>query len=646
MSAVLVIGAGVLADIVSRELSPEHEVVRQADVQVELPESVDLALVLHDDWRPAVHQQAEEVFQPAGIPWLRGFVALGMGVMGPLVRPGASGCSQCADFRRWMAGADRPEMWQLKQQWTEHGGPFGDPWASRAGLVQVAKLVLAEARCVLEGRPSRAEGHIYLVHLKTLRSSRHFFLANPLCPVCGQLPDDSPARTRIALTPSLKLSPDGFRCRPLDELKLVLEHDYLDGEAGLLNGKVHDLGSPFAVASVNLPLVQGDEPTAGRTLAYDEAELTAILEALERYCGLMPRGKRTVVRGTFRNLAANALDPATVGLHAPEQYTRPDFPFKPYHPDRELDWVWGYSFLHERPILVPQLLAYYSLGCGDGFVYETSNGCALGGSLVEAIFHGILEVVERDAFLLTWYAKLRVPRLDPNSIEDAELHGMIHRFEELTGYQLYFYNITMENRIPSVWVMAKNRRPGGANLVCAAGAHLDPIRAVKSALHELTGTVLTLDERYEASRVRCLEMYRDPFCVRTMEDHSLLYSLPQSEERFSFLLDGRHRGHSFSDAFPRWETHADLTEDLKDVLDVFRRLQLDVIVVDQTAPELKRNGLYCVKVLIPGMLPMTFGYHLTRLEGLERVLRVPSELGYTKRPLKRSQLNPHPHPFP
>jgi ribosomal protein S12 methylthiotransferase accessory factor len=75
-------------------------------------------------------------------------------------------------------------------------------------------------------------------------------------------------------------------------------------------------------------------------------------------------------------------------------------------------------------------------------------------------------------------------------------------------------------------------------------------------------------------------------------------------------------------------------------------LNLDVIVVDQTTPELKRNELYCVKVLIPGMLPMTFGHHLTRVTGLERVLKVPVLLGYAKQPLLLEQLNPHPHPFP
>jgi ribosomal protein S12 methylthiotransferase accessory factor len=45
------------------------------------------------------------------------------------------------------------------------------------------------------------------------------------------------------------------------------------------------------------------------------------------------------------------------------------------------------------------------------------------------------------------------------------------------------------------------------------------------------------------------------------------------------------------------------------------------------------------------MLPMTFGHHLHRLEGLERVLKVPAELGYTTEPLTYERLNPHPHPF-
>lgn len=645
-AVVVVVGEGQLAEHLYGELSAQYQVIRQADFEAGVPEAADLALVLHDAWHPSIHQKAEEVLQPIGIPWLRGFVSFGEGVIGPLVRPGTPGCSQCADMRSLMAGHDRKEMSELQQRLTAHGGVPCDAWASRTGLLQVAHLLGAEAQRVLQGNQAHLEGRVFLINLKTLKNSCHFFLPNPLCPVCGRLPDDSSIAARISLQPSLKISTDSYRCRSMDDLNNVLVKDYLDHRTGFLNGKMYDLVSPFADVSVNLPLFTGDEGSAGRTHSYAVSELTAILEGLERYCGLTPRGKRTVIHDSFRNLEDQALNPVEVGMHAKEQYTRPGFPFKTFDPDRPINWVWSYSFLQERPILVPELLAYYSLGCGHGFVYETSNGCAVGGSLEEAIFHGIMEVIERDSFLMTWYAQLPLPRLDPCSANDQELRLMIDRVRTVAGYDVYLFNSTMEHGIPSVWALAKNRKQKGVNLICAAGAHLDPVRAVKSTIHELAAMMLTLDEKFEANQEECVRMFHDPSLVQQMEDHSMLYSLPQAEERLQFLLDKNRPLRTFDEEFKWKERHADLTGDLQDILQVFRRLNLDVIVVDQTTPETIRNGLYCVKVLIPGMLPMTFGYHLTRLTGLERVFRVPVELGYAKQALTFEELNPHPHPFP
>jgi ribosomal protein S12 methylthiotransferase accessory factor len=141
-------------------------------------------------------------------------------------------------------------------------------------------------------------------------------------------------------------------------------------------------------------------------------------------------------------------------------------------------------------------------------------------------------------------------------------------------------------------------------------------------------------------------MFQDSSLVQKMDDHGMLYGLPQAQERLQFLLDDNRPLRSFDEEFNWKSPHTDLTDDLQDILQNFRQLNLDVIVVDQSSSETKRNGLYCVKVLIPGMLPMTFGHHLTRVTGLERVLRVPMELGYREHPLTFEQLNPHPHPFP
>jgi ribosomal protein S12 methylthiotransferase accessory factor len=645
-ATVAVIGEGHLPDLVCDRLGTGYRLLRQMDLRDGAPQRADLALVLHDGWSVSVQQKAEEVFRESGTPWLRGYVSFGEGIVGPLVRRGHPGCSQCADYRLVMAGRDRQENWMVRQQTINQGSVSRDIWASNTGLLQMACLISEEARRVLQGLQVLTENQLFIMNLITLNTSIHFVLPDPHCPVCGELPEDTASGALVTLGQSLKTSPESFRCRSMEQLEKVLALDYLDFRTGLLNGKMYDLQSPFADASVNLPMFAGDEGTAGRTHRYTDSLQTAILEGLERHCGLTPRGKKTVIRDSYRRVQAYALNPVDTGTHAPEQYAEPDFPFQSFDPEREINWVWGYSFLRESAVLVPEQLAYYSTACGQGFVYETSNGCALGGSLEEAVFYGIMEVVERDSFLLTWYARLPLPRIDPDSSGDPEMRQMIDRLEAAAGYDILLFNSTMEHGIPSIWSIAKNKTGKGVNLICAAGAHPDPVRAAKSSIHELAAMLLSQNDKFAENRRTYEQMLDEPSQVRQMEDHSMLYALPEAEERLRFLLDDSRPMRSFEQEYLRRDWNADLSDDLKEMIQSFRRLNMDVIVVDQTGPELRRNGLHCVKILIPGMLPMTFGFHLTRLTGLDRVLKVPAALGYAKQLLTYEQLNPHPHPFP
>lgn len=644
-----IIGKGTLTDLVCRELSGSgpYEISLMSDLSADIPNTAALVVVVYDNEYASDYENAEEVLRKTGVPWLRGFTSFDEGFAGPLVRPGAAGCSLCADHRRFLVGR-RPE--ESDDGLQSRGSNPGDGSHVRetpiAGLRHTAHLLVAEIHNVLLGRSTRLQEHMYIVNLNRLESSLHNFLPDPLCPACGRIPDDGSEDARFALQPRPKAHADSYRCRPLEDMGDLLGH-YVDLRMGLINEKVYDAESAFASVRMSLSsFILGNEITAGRSHSFASSELTAVLEALERNCGQGPRGKRTVVHDSYNNLAGQALDPVKVGLFSDQQYALPDFPYEPFDADAPMDWVWGYSFLLERPILVPESLAYYSLNFGGGFVYEGSNGCAIGGSLEEAILYGILEVAERDSFLMTWYAKLPLPRLDPFS-GDQELQLMVARLRAVAGYEVHLWNMTMEYGIPAVWAVAKSASLGDMNLLCAAGAHLDPQRAAKSAVHELAGMLFQLQDVFAEGREETEQMMEDPSLVTHMMHHVLLYGLPQTEERLQFLLDPHRPLRTFQEEFSGKATgsHADLTDDLMDVVQLFRRLKLDVIVIDQTSPETSRSGLFSVKVLIPGMLPMSFGYHLSRVTGLERVYNVPVKLGYAQRPLTKQQLNPHPHPF-
>uniref|UniRef100_UPI00054FEA83 TOMM precursor leader peptide-binding protein n=1 Tax=Halalkalibacter hemicellulosilyticus TaxID=127886 RepID=UPI00054FEA83 len=559
---ILMNGRGLLADFLYYQLSGNYFIKRQSIGEV-VPGETELALVLHDSWQPSVLQKAEERYRKAGIPWLRGFISFGEGIIGPLVHPDIPGCSCCADMRRIIAGRDRKEMWEFQRRLLAEEGIHQDAWASRIGLSQMAALISNAVRRILQGESSNLEEKVSITNMKTLSNSLHSFLPDPSCPMCSSLPNDSAELAQIRLKSSPKINDSSYRSRSMDELKTVLGKDYLDFRTGLMNGKMQDVRLPFADVLVNMPLFGGDEGVAGRSNSYETSELTAILEGLERYCGIEPRGKRTVVHDSYHHLKDSALNPTSVGIHETDQYKKPDFPFKPFKPDEPMSWVWGYSLLEERPILVPELLAYYSLSCGDGFVYETSNGCAIGGTLEEAIFHAIMEVVERDSFLLTWYARLPLPRLDLRSANDKELQLMVDRITKVAGYDLYFYNSTMEHEIPSVWAIAKNRSSKGVNMICAAGANPDPVSAVKSSIYELAGMMFRDDEKLEKNRQKYKKMLKDPFAVRTMEDHGMLYGLKQAEERLYFLLDDHRPLRTFAEEFKEPSANTDLKDDLQ-----------------------------------------------------------------------------------
>lgn len=646
MSVVAIIGEGKLADCAGAHLSACCELIRQSGFEAGVPHEADLALVLADDWRPDDFEQAERLLRQAGKPWLGAFVSFREGVIGPLVRPGKPGCSQCASARRLAGGYDFGGDPEPLMSLFAQGVVPRDPSVSEQGIVQMSYIVAREARRVLEGGPARTGNGIYRMDLATLETTLHKFLPNPRCPHCGGIPDDSPEAARIALKPSMKVDTRSHRARALTgAFADTLAERYIDERTGILRSRQYDLITPFAMTSVAQPSANGAELTAGRGHSYAQCGHTAMLEGLERYCSTMAQGKRTVVEGSYRMFADRALDPRTVGLYGAEMYGSEDFEFEPYDVDLELNWVWGYSFARESPILVPEQLAYYSASGGGRFVTENSNGCALGGSLEEAILYGMLEAAERDAFLMAWYARLPLPRLDPESAGDPELSQIVSRLREIAGYEALLFNSTMENNIPTVLAILKNAKPTGANLICAASSHLDPVRAAKNALLEASGHIHFLSERLELDRDEIALMLDDPSAVSLMEDHALLYSHPMAEHRLSFLLESSAPPRTFGESFEARERSADLTDDLIGLIAGFRDLGLDVIVVEQTAPEVAEDGLHVVKTLIPGLLPMTFGHRLRRWEGLERLYRIPMALGYAKQPLTAEHINPHPHPF-
>ena len=605
----------------------------------------DFLLLVQERWKPDVHVWLERHLR-GHIPWVRVYSLFNEVIIGPLRRHGQRGCTECADTRRIMTLKDRTHVFQIKKGLLEDQVTSGNEWLTSATVSLITEWV-CHMMTQYKVNASFYDNILVIINKKHLNLSTHKFLPVPTCPVCGELAEDRQDKVKNDFETELNRNDiKGYRSHAFNDLRQTVFENFVDPKTGVFNVLLDEYESPFSVSVANLPLPVGkDEVGVGRTLSYDQSQTVAILEGIERYAGMEPRGKKTTVFDSYNNLSHIALDPRRLGLHSEAQYNMPGFPFKPFDPAKKMYWVWGYCLTTNAPMLVPETCAYYGLNYRDGvqnaFVYEISNGCSLGGNLQEAILHGMFEVIERDAFLMAWYRKLRLKKINNGSIADKETQIMLTKFEQVTNYAVYLFDMTLENEVPSVWALAKNKGDNGMNILCAAGAHFDPIKAIQNSLHELAGILIALQEKFENRKTALYEMVHDSHLVKHMEDHSLLYGLKETEKRFDFLLDAHEREYTLDELYGDKQYTGVLSSDLQKLIQRFRDLELDIIVIDQTSEEMKRNALACVKVLIPGMLPMTFGHAMRRIDGFERLTKVPKQLG-----LEENGFNPFPHPFP
>ncbi|WP_164903975.1 TOMM precursor leader peptide-binding protein [Nonomuraea polychroma] len=605
-----------------------------------------LLIAADDSWNTARTAEMRAAATALAAPWLRVRVELGQVVIGPLETPGQAGCVSCAERRRRRVRADQEGHRAI---WRRHGQVLRErpsSWLTRLSAALVAELVAAEAALLSEGGSPHTRQAFFRVNLERLDVSLHPFLPDSFCGICGDAPADTAQLADLVLEPRQMYREGSFRTRDVAE---DLEELYVDAECGLIGSISEWTAGGLAVTSATVGGRGGGEVVGyGRAETRAASRRIAVLEGLERYGGA-PGARRPTVRASFAEVADHALDPRTLGLYPPERYRLPGFRYRPFDVNETYTWVWGYSFAREAPILVPEACAYYQHGYGHEheLIYEISNGCALGGSLEEAILHGILEVAERDAFLLTWYCRMPAPRIELAAAADHRLQLRHASLEAETGYAVSFYDISVEQRIPCVWAMAVNPRDDGRPAtISAAGSSPDPERAMANALAEVASSIVPVADLYARNADRARQMVADPRLVEEMDDHALLYAHPAAARRLSFLTESSGRRKPADIAVPEAFTGTDLTGVLTDTVQRYLDTGLDVIVIEQTGSEHRAGGFACVKVLIPGTLSMTFGHDNRRVDDLPRLLTVPRLLGYRDRDMTPEELNSDPHPFP
>jgi ribosomal protein S12 methylthiotransferase accessory factor len=350
--------------------------------------------------------------------------------------------------------------------------------------------------------------------------------------------------------------------------------------------------------------------------------VSAVGEAVERYSASRFH-RRALLRAPVAQMKGDFLAPADLCPYADHQLADPEFPFALLSPSTPIDWTRGFWLDTRAEVFVPALPTYFNYHSApeEHFCEVNSNGLAAGPTLDAAALSAALELCERDAFMISWLARLPGKRVLLDASVSADAREAARQLEE-HGLRVELYLLDVGLGIPAIACVGYGdgeRWPGAA---ISLAAHLDPRTAIAKAVFEQGHLGPYLCRLLAEGKRAIPERAED---VRTLDDHALYYVPKHRVPAFAFLGAGGTIA------------AADLPAPEGPSIDVLcRRLAaagLRVAIVDVTSPDLAGTPIRVARALGKGFQQIHFGHRLARL-GNPRLLAMAPH-----------GINPDPHPM-
>lgn len=270
-----------------------------------------------------------------------------------------------------------------------------------------------------------------------------------------------------------------------------------------------------------------------------------------------------------------------------------------------------------------------------------TTGAATAHDKATATFRGLLEVIERDAFIIYWLNQISADRIDPTTFKEERFETL---FALAAQYRLEVHLLYLKTDVPvhtvcaavvdrsgigpAVTVDAKT----GTNLSDVAYAALHSKIAQRGTSREnmktWTGSVPDISETEKIDHAKRIQLWYQK----------------QQLPNFEHFITGELKN---ADQFPVYDYKGDTGDDLQTILKWFKEKEYEVLCRELVSPEVKHmtEGLTVVMVKVPKMQPLYLEEWL-RSTGGSRLREVPKMLGHEVDETKEDPFCVIPHPFP
>ena len=569
-------------------------------------------------------------------------------LFGPVFRADKQGpCWECLAFRL----RSHQEIHSFLRNVAGEEAAFR-PFAAEPGVVEgLYGLIAAEVvKWLVLDEAAPIHDQAIAMNVATFASSQHRVVRRPQCPACGDealhRPHRPPVPVRLKSSPKTHLNSGGARS-VTPEVTLSRYRHLISPISGVVSWlkrttdeadtwlHVYWSGSNLGARSRTLSSLRRSlrSKSAGKGSTREQSEVSALCEAVERYSGAR-HGDEIRTRRRLSDFASEeeALHPNDAQLFSDHQLENAASINAKGHPynvvpprlaaEAEIDWtpVWSLTLKRHRHLPTSMLYSMPAEQRGPQDLIADSNGCAAGNTLAEAVLQGFYELLERDAFAIWWYNRLRVPAVDLRSFDDEYLASASDQYARYDR-DLWVLDVTADIAIPTFVALSRRPEAETEDIIYGAGSHADPRIAALRAICELNQCLTWLPRPGSRDGRPAID---DPLALwwwKTARLADCPWLAPAADEPAKRGPD-----------YPRIES-TDTRDDVEYCRALVEARGMEFLVLDQTRPDI---GMPVVRVIVPGMR------HFWARFAPGRLYDVPVSMGRRRHPLAEADLNPVP----
>jgi len=388
--------------------------------------------------------------------------------------------------------------------------------------------------------------------------------------------------------------------------------------------RVKDYKLPFLMAFAKPNNWKNSDSACGRSVNPEMAQIKALAEAEEwSACGRIPKN---LIESSFGALP-KAIDPRDLISFHPKQYQRKSFALNPFDVEQQYKWINGKDIINNSDVYILADCAFFPYHPSyPRYCFANSSGAAAHYDKNAAIQSATLELIERDAFMVAYLNRLTMPVICNRTLPEDIQRRL--RALNRAGFKTVVKDLTLD-LAPVVFVFAQNQRL--AFTTCAGCCDFNYAVALDHALMEVEAAAYCRLVNSSAKPI-------NPRLVRFTNEHGALYEQFKYFRRADFLTKSSKKINfqvAANSAAKSWQ----------ELIDRLISDDRSLIIVDLPA----KNGggeteLKTVRVFIPGIVPISFGYGVEPL-GMRRVYDLPVQLGLLYKPMTYGQLTKFPHPY-